>query len=164
MRLDPHHRFRAAAAECSAASNGEYTIAIQDLPSGADDQRQQRERGEIPLEGQDHARGGAAVEAEGLELDLAVPDGTPGVEAAVNLTILERGGLVDHEPARESTRVTVLVKADTAGHHGTHIGTAEVRVVPFDGGAFCLVGDELKTAAVGVTPKKIRRNASTIDV
>jgi multiple sugar transport system substrate-binding protein len=33
--------FKAAAAEHSAASNGEYTIAIQDLPSGADGQRSQ---------------------------------------------------------------------------------------------------------------------------
>ena len=38
---EPSGSFQAAAAECSAASNGEYTIAIQDLPSGADDQREQ---------------------------------------------------------------------------------------------------------------------------
>ena len=38
---EPSGSFTAAAAECSAASNGEYTIAIQDLPSGADDQREQ---------------------------------------------------------------------------------------------------------------------------
>ena len=38
---EPSGSFQAAAAGCSAASNGEYTIAIQDLPSGADDQREQ---------------------------------------------------------------------------------------------------------------------------
>ena len=38
---EPSGSFKEAAADCSAASGGEYTIVIQDLPSGADDQREQ---------------------------------------------------------------------------------------------------------------------------
>jgi multiple sugar transport system substrate-binding protein len=38
---EPSGAFRTAAANCSAASGGAYTITIQELPSSADDQRQQ---------------------------------------------------------------------------------------------------------------------------
>jgi multiple sugar transport system substrate-binding protein len=38
---EPSGSFQAAAAECSAASGGAYNIVIQELPSGADGQRQQ---------------------------------------------------------------------------------------------------------------------------
>jgi trehalose/maltose transport system substrate-binding protein len=38
---EPSGSFAAAAKECSAASGGEYTIAIQELPTAADGQRQQ---------------------------------------------------------------------------------------------------------------------------
>jgi multiple sugar transport system substrate-binding protein len=38
---EPSGSYAAAAADCSASSGGEYTIQIQQLPSAADDQRQQ---------------------------------------------------------------------------------------------------------------------------
>jgi multiple sugar transport system substrate-binding protein len=38
---EPSGSFTAAAADCSAASHGEYKIAIQDLPAAADQQREQ---------------------------------------------------------------------------------------------------------------------------
>ena len=71
---EPSGSFKAAAAECSAASNGQYTIAIQDLPSGADDQREQLVRRSAAEDGSLDILGLDVVwEAEFAEAGWIVP-------------------------------------------------------------------------------------------